>query len=60
MNAINRSEITKYGIWIARWNNDPNKFVDTDIENVEMWQYSSDGSISGIKGRVDLNIIINK
>ena len=38
-----------YTKWIARYN-------DTlGMDGVDMWQYTSDGSVSGISGRVDMN-----
>ena len=38
-----------YTKWIARYNN------TLGMEGVDMWQYTSDGSVSGISGRVDMN-----
>lgn len=41
--------LTEYTRWVARYN-------DTlGMDNVDMWQYTSDGSVSGISGRVDMN-----
>lgn len=41
--------LTGYTRWVARYN-------DTlGVDNVDMWQYTSDGSVSGISGRVDMN-----
>ena len=41
--------LTGYTRWVARYN-------DTlGMDNVDMWQYTSDGSVSGISGRVDMN-----
>lgn len=41
--------LTEYTRWIARYNN------TLGMDNVDMWQYTSDGSVAGISGRVDLN-----
>lgn len=41
------------GLWLAAWNNDPNATL-TDKVYV-MHQYSSNGSVPGIAGRVDLD-----
>lgn len=38
-----------YTKWIARYNN------TLGMQGVDMWQYTSDGSVSGISGRVDMN-----
>lgn len=39
----------RYTKWIARYNN------VLGMDSVDMWQYTSDGSVSGISGRVDMN-----
>lgn len=39
----------RYTKWIARYNS------YLGMDNVDMWQYSSDGKINGISGRVDMN-----
>ena len=41
--------LTEYTRWVARYNN------TLGMDNVDMWQYTSDGSVSGISGRVDMN-----
>ena len=38
-----------YTKWIARYNN------TLEMQRVDMWQYTSDESVSGISGRVDMN-----
>ena len=41
--------LTRFTRWVARYN-------DTlGMDNVDMWQYTSDGSVPGISGRVDMN-----
>ncbi|MBQ2651417.1 MAG: S-layer homology domain-containing protein [Clostridia bacterium] len=45
------SKINRYDFWFARYNDTPGFYYDFD-----MWQYSDTGSVSGIKGNVDLNI----
>ncbi len=45
------SEIEQYHIWVAQYNKELSYQGRYDI-----WQYTSDGSISGINGRVDMNI----
>src|SRR5699024_4895 len=39
----------RYTKWIARYNN------TLGMSSVDMWQYTSDGSVNGISGRVDMN-----
>lgn len=50
---LNRSTLEKnYKIWLAHYNKTtsyPGEFY--------MWQYTSDGSVNGISGRVDMNFI---
>jgi len=48
---LNSPEIKKLPIWVAQWN----KTCDYEEPYVG-WQYTSDGSVPGIKGRVDINI----
>ena len=45
------SKLDRYEFWFARYNDQPGFYYDFD-----MWQYSDTGSVSGIEGRVDLNI----
>lgn len=42
--------LNRYDLWLAQW--------DTQIPGFDcgIWQYSSNGSVNGINGRVDLNI----
>lgn len=48
---FNLSKLTPYDKWLAQWSEKP-----TFQEPFGMWQYSSNGAISGITGRVDMNI----
>lgn len=48
---------SKYPIWLANYTT--NGTATTYPGSYCMWQYSSDGSISGITGRVDMNYIFN-
>lgn len=41
--------LTEYTRWVARYNS------TLGMDNVDMWQYTSDGSVPGISGRVDMN-----
>lgn len=43
------SGLTAYTRWVARYNS------TLGMDNVDMWQYTSGGSVSGISGRVDMN-----
>jgi len=47
---LNDSSLDKYEKWVAQWND---KCTYTSLYS--MWQCTSDGSVSGIKGRVDVN-----
>lgn len=51
------SQLANMNLWIARWTQSiyiPHNY--TGMGNIFMWQYTSDGSVPGISGRVDLNI----
>ena len=50
-NQLNASALNGYCIWVAQYNSSC-----TYSEKYDMWQYSSKGSVSGIKGNVDMNI----
>lgn len=43
-------EIKRYDIWFAQWVDKP-----TDKFTYGIWQYASDGVVSGIQGRVDVD-----
>lgn len=48
---LNASELAGYDIWVAHYAN-----VCGYKGRYHMWQYTSSGSVPGIKGKVDLNI----
>ena len=50
-NKIDTSQLGKYKIWLAQYAAEP-----TYGGRYDMWQYSSTGKVTGIKGDVDLNI----
>lgn len=41
--------LTRFTRWVARYNS------TLGMDNVDMWQYSSSGKVSGISGNVDMN-----
>lgn len=51
VNYLDMSRLSGFDIWLAQWNDKP-----TYQGEFGMWQYSSEGEISGIPARVDLNI----
>lgn len=50
-NKINDSKLDRYDKWLAQWSSKP-----TYNKPFGMWQYTSDGAVNGINGRVDMNI----
>ena len=44
------NRISRYDIWLAQWNEKP-----TYAKPFGMWQYTSDGEVGGVSGRVDRN-----
>lgn len=50
-NQLKASELADYDIWVAHYAN-----VCGYKGRYHMWQYTSSGSVPGIKGRVDLNV----
>jgi GH25 family lysozyme M1 (1,4-beta-N-acetylmuramidase)/uncharacterized protein YjdB len=49
---INTASLTGYKIWLAQYASSPT-YTAT---RYDMWQYSSTGKVSGISGKVDMNI----
>lgn len=45
-----------YHIWLAKWiDNAVEENPPNDFEDIACWQYTSNGNVDGISGRVDLN-----
>lgn len=55
-NKLNINELVNYKIWVAEWNGKENHTANF---KVDMWQYTSDGSVDGISTRVDMNYCLN-
>lgn len=51
MKKLDLPRIKDYDFWLAEYGSEPSYYYDYKI-----WQYSSDGAVPGINGRVDLNI----
>ena len=49
-NKINSSKLDRFDKWLAQWSSQPSYNKTFGI-----WQYSSDGQVDGINGRVDVN-----
>lgn len=49
------SQLSTYNIWVAQYNT-----VCNYSGRYDMWQYTSSGSVPGIKGNVDMNICYTK
>ena len=48
---LNMDELNQFDIWVAQYNS----YTDY-TGHYEMWQHTSEGTVSGISGHVDLNI----
>lgn len=55
-NKLNINELVNYKIWLAEWNGKENHTANF---KVDMWQYTSNGQVDGINGRVDMNYCLN-
>lgn len=55
-NKLNVNDLLNYKIWLAEWNGKENHTANF---KVDMWQYTSDGSVDGISTRVDMNYCLN-
>lgn len=49
-NYIDINKVNNNIIWLAQWSN-----YHTENFKIDMWQFTSNGQINGINGRVDLN-----
>lgn len=49
-NKLDMNYLKDYTVWLAQWTNNP-----TYKGSYAMWQYTSNGSVDGIGGRVDMN-----
>ena len=49
---LNANELTAYTIWLAQYASAPTY----NTTRYDLWQYSSQGSIKGISGNVDLDL----
>jgi Lyzozyme M1 (1,4-beta-N-acetylmuramidase) len=47
------SQITQYDFWLAQYKEQPDFYY-----NFKYWQYTSKGSVNGISGNVDLDVIL--
>lgn len=50
VNRLDMAQLSKWTFWLAQYNS-----TVTYAGKYDMWQYSSDGSLPGISGRVDMN-----
>ena len=51
MKKLDLPRVKDYDFWLAEYGREPSYYYDFRI-----WQYSSDGTIPGVSGRVDMNI----
>nr|DAD79122.1 MAG TPA: PlyB like endolysin [Siphoviridae sp. ctsDY37]DAF96030.1 MAG TPA: PlyB like endolysin [Siphoviridae sp. cteLB10] len=50
---LNSSRLNRFDKWMAWWYSQASSRFDHNVYG--MWQYTSDGSVNGISGRVDMN-----
>lgn len=55
-NYLDINKLISYKIWLAEWNEKENHSANF---KVDLWQYSSNGSVEGVTGRVDMNKCLN-
>ena len=53
---LNFSKIQDYSIWCAKWDNNDGKPGKPPVLKYDLWQYTSKGSIEGIKNHVDISL----
>lgn len=47
---LDMNKLNRFTVWLAQWSSNP-----TYQGTYGMWQYTSDGKVNGINGRVDMN-----
>ena len=52
--ALNLSQVSKYNVWLASYTRDQKL---PSFSGYNMWQFTSAGTVNGISGNVDLNVI---
>ena len=55
-NMLFFDKLKKYSIWCAKWNTDNGKPENEPTIKYDMWQYTSKGNITGIKGHIDISL----
>ena len=54
-NTLTSSKLDEYTKWVAQWAE-----VNTYDRKFSMWQYTSDGYVNGIEGRVDMDVYLER
>ena len=52
--ALNFSQVSKYNVWLASYTKDQKL---PSLSGYNMWQFTSAGTVNGVSGNVDLNVI---
>ena len=52
--ALNFSQVSKYNVWLASYTKDQKL---PSFTGYNMWQFTSAGTVNGVSGNVDLNVI---
>lgn len=52
---LDMNKLNRFTVWLAQWSSNP-----TYQGSYAMWQYTSDGCVNGINGRVDMNYQIKE
>ena len=55
-NKLDVNKLNTYKIWLAEWNNKENHTAEFVVN---LWQYSSKGRVTGIRGNVDMNYCLD-
>lgn len=50
-NYLDYNSLTQYTLWLAQWSSQKSSEIACD-----MWQYTSEGAVSGVSGDVDMDI----
>lgn len=61
-NQLNMDDLSEFDVWLAHYTgtDDPANNPSDYKGSHQMWQYTSQGSVSGISGNVDMNICYKK
>jgi lysozyme len=54
-NLAGTSEFAEHPLWVAHYTSDPQPNIPKGFSSYAFWQFTEDGAVNGVRGKVDLN-----